>query len=372
MKRREFLGLVAGGIANTLSATHAETIHRNDQRSRTPEDARAALEELKQSAPFRALLDDAQHDFADACDTFVEVAVPETSDRDARTLLREIEEVTQMDLADIMLLASRAAIGTTTTKEVANADDPYTSIISFATYRQRDRIYDQRDLRAVYEHTLENYTVPDNVSLWNFGIYHTPRDFLQNRDLYVELIEEADTVLLEYGRYFANIAQYAHGEGKSVYYVDAAYADRFFTRTTLNTMIATKWLNDAYKHNARWKAIMSVPFAQDSILPIVTDILTGALADRMKELSHSTAHRDMLMACVSFFADVRTVLMLQNTLRIAKAQPGKNLLLITGDMHAAAIDAYLRHPTILALKKALYTATQALPLRTPHAYKPRT
>ena len=59
----------------------------------------------------------------------------------------------------------------------------------------------------------------------------------------------------------------------------------------------------------------------------------------------------------SFIIDGRTVLMLQRTLEIAAANPGKRVLLLSGNGHAEGFDFYLRNPGYFQVKQALYSRT---------------
>ena len=207
-------------------------------------------------------------------------------------------------------------------------------------------------------HSLHRYT--NGAFVDNVGVFHSGKDFELQKNRIYHVIRHVDIVLLEVGTgYFDELHRFAKEQGKQVMYIDYPTAVIFaigFANLALFLKLVT---SDTEKNSGIKRSIarklLAVPVGLASVAGLGVDALLIALKIPKKLF-------------LSLMVDGRTILMKTNADAIADANPGKNIAMITGAVHAEGINAYYQpeNQRLFKLKKMYYSIVSA-----PFIHRPR-
>ncbi len=198
----------------------------------------------------------------------------------------------------------------------------------------------------------------------NLGVIHARSLLSEYMPFFRKAVQENDIVALEgeEGRFFfQEIGEMVLGRGKKLVYIDTG---RSFSQTLGITMqIITlaysldiffdffnkekreKWLEDtrsSLKESLKRDAEL-LGVSQFNIVP--PSLLTSTYVSDKSQYP--------LRFDISYTGDARTVFMLANLKRLAKSNPDKKIVVITGEAHARGFDFYLQHPHLFEYKAKL-------------------
>ena len=189
--------------------------------------------------------------------------------------------------------------------------------------------------------TAENYPNTNqkhlNGDFHNLGVIHTREDLLLEGGVIQEAIANCDIVCREKGWYFRDLAKTAEEQGKEVILVDDSSSElslvQLLTTFEASRQIA-KGVLSKENGNAWLKSLGMMQYGSR----IPPSIILGA--DHPLDISYLTKGR--------------SIFMYEKVLQVIKDNPGKKVLFISGDAHAADVEGFIAHPRLFKLEQAFY------------------
>ncbi len=214
-------------------------------------------------------------------------------------------------------------------------------------------------------------TFPNQSRLHNVGVTHAGA-FLEPAALkeMAAIVKAADIILMETelvmnsdrhilikDSYFGTWREMALKAGKELYDIDVKqpkaierlnFAAPLTAAICLGLLNAHKLLKRLPEMNLSlrkfirtlgWSAAAISPFASPQFMATVASSRSYPVTD------------------LSYVIDARTVFMYKHIKEISSKNPGKKLLVVSGDLHARGFEYYREHPKVFQTKLALYEAT---------------
>jgi hypothetical protein len=246
--------------------------------------------------------------------------------------------------------------------EVAYMATPLVYLLNASTGAQEtDSVTENRSEASSYQYTDTLHTAPDAVAFRNIGVIHTEEQYAQDKEHLLSAISEADVVLVERGGYFERLAMEARRQGKvsrCIDYYNLYKLERSLERSPFLAAAAGGWLGVDYAISKFSESNEITPKLRRAFARVLGYMHANTAFPSPQFVAHWNLSPESYPAGdLSFFADGRTVKMLEHIERIASENADKKLLVITGSIHAAGFDYYLQNSAtrkLFEVKKALY------------------